>query len=368
MGALTILSGANASGKSTVLQALVLLHQTMSEHEWSNHLLLNGKSLQLGTVTDVVDQIHGRDSFELGICDKTINVHWCFKAKERRDMSLVMQSVAIDENIDNQLDKVHYLFPHDKNEISQSLANRIRNLTYLTAERVGPREIYPLFDPNVTHIVGPRGENTAGVLHGCRDYKVAASLILPNETKPQLQAQVETRMRMFFPGCRLDIQPIIGANAVSLGLRTSDDTEFHRPINIGFGLTQILPIVVAALSSQPEDILLIENPEVHLHPAGQALMGQFLAEMAQAGLQVIVETHSDHILNGVRRYVKTGKLKPEQVMIHFFRMRNENKSQVESPILDSQGNINFWPEGFFDQFDKDINYFADWGENNGASI
>jgi len=150
---------------------------------------------------------------------------------------------------------------------------------------------------------------------------------------------------------------------VTLGLRTSDDTDFHRPIHVGFGLTQVFPILVAALSAAQGDILLIENPEVHLHPAGQALMGQFLADVARAGVQVILETHSDHVLNGIRRSVKAERLAAGQVAIHFFRLRSAaEETQVFSPVLDDSGNIDAWPEGFFDQFDKDMNYFAGWGE------
>ncbi len=90
-------------------------------------------------------------------------------------------------------------------------------------------------------------------------------------------------------------------------------------------------------------------------------MGQFLADVARAGVQVMLETHSDHILNGIRRSVKAERLKPEQIAIHFFRPRSENIAQIISPQLDISGNIDCWPVGFFDQFDKDINYFAGWG-------
>lgn len=130
---------------------------------------------------------------------------------------------------------------------------------------------------------------------------------------------------------------------------------------MGFGLTQVFPIIVAALSAKAGDILLVENPEVHLHPAGQALMGQFLSQVAGAGIQVIVETHSDHILNGVRRAVKSEGLPPNQVAIHFFRPRTlEGGAQVISPQIDKTGNLDTWPDGFFDQFDKDMDFFAGW--------
>jgi predicted ATPase len=91
-------------------------------------------------------------------------------------------------------------------------------------------------------------------------------------------------------------------------------------------------------------------------------MGQFLAQVARAGVQVVLETHSDHILNGIRRSVKAGALTPEQTAIHFFMPRGGTGAQVISPQLDASGNIDTWPVGFFDQFDKDMNYFAGWGE------
>ena len=171
-------------------------------------------------------------------------------------------------------------------------------------------------------------------------------------------------MAQLFPGCVLAIDRVPRVNAVTLGLRTSPDTDFLRPVHTGFGLTQALPIVVAALSADRGDLLLIENPEVHLHPAGQAQMGQFLAAAAAAGVQVLVETHSDHLLNGVRRSVKDGTLASEAAALHFFRPRQTEgaagEPQVLSPTIDPEGNIDTWPDGFFDQFDKDMNYFAGW--------
>ena len=98
-------------------------------------------------------------------------------------------------------------------------------------------------------------------------------------------------MARFFPDCVLAIEQIPHANAVTLGIRISTDTKFLRPIHTGFGLTQVLPIVVAALSAKNNGLLLIENPEVHMHPAGQAMMGDFLAQVASAGVQVVIETH-----------------------------------------------------------------------------
>ena len=91
-------------------------------------------------------------------------------------------------------------------------------------------------------------------------------------------------------------------------------------------------------------------------------MGQFMAEVARSGRQVIVETHSDHVLNGIRRSVRSGRLPAEDVAIHFFRARSPGIPQALSLTLDSSGNVDAWPEGFFDQFDKDMDYLAGWGQ------
>jgi predicted ATPase len=360
LGNLTLLSGANASGKSSVLQALVLLHQTMHEHEWSTRLMLNGNVIKLGTVSDVVDKVHGRRAIEMGLWDEALHCHWIFSG-DRSEMSMAVDSIVINDAQHKQSKMLRYLIPYKPDDAVSPLAVRIKNLTYITAERVGPREVYSIEDRQVASVVGPAGENAVSVLHWGRDKKVLDGLVLSEAPNTRLR-QVEARMQTFFPGCTLMVQQVPQANAVTLGLRTSADTDFHRPVHEGFGLTQALPIVIAALSAAKDDIIMIENPEVHLHPAGQALMGQFLSDVARAGVQVFIETHSDHILNGIRRSVKNKRLSPERIAIHFFKPRSEDGTQVISPVIDSSGNLDTWPDGFFDQFDKDSNYFAGWGE------
>ena len=360
---LTLLTGLNASGKSSVLQALVLLHQTMREHEWTTRLALNGAGVRLGAMPDVVDEVFGRRSFEIELMDGEDTCGWTFEG-DRRDMSMAVQRVSVNGRTVAAPQSLRYLLPSDAESATpaDALARRLRDLTYITAERVGPQEAYALEDPHVVNVVGPRGEHAASVLHWGRDELVSADLALPGAPARRFR-QVEQRMRTLFPGCTLELQQAPRANAVTLGLRTSDDTGFHLPAHTGFGLTQCLPIVIAALSASEGDILLVENPEIHLHPAGQALMGRFMADIVRAGMQVLVETHSDHVLNGIRRAVKADCLSADRVVIHFFRPRSDDQPQVVSPAMDDSGNIDSWPEGFFDQFDKDASYFAGWGED-----
>lgn len=354
---LTLLAGSNASGKSSLLQALVVLHQTIRENEWSTRLILNGGILNLGTVQDVVNKIHGRNEFELALENDESTYRWSFIG-ERPEMSMEVNFLSKGEGLPGEL--LNRLLPMAPGETPE-ICSTLESLTYITAERIGPRDFYPLEDRSTIQTVGPRGEHAISCLFRLAEKSVSEHMCI-DTAPPTLMRQVEAWMQRFFPGCGIDVAPIARMNAVSLGIRTSAETDYHRPVNVGFGLTQVLPILVSVLSANRNDLILIENPEVHLHPAGQALMGGFLAMAASAGSQIILETHSDHVLNGIRRAVRKQVLTESQVALHFFRPSLPGLDQVVSPQLDAAGNLDIWPEGFFDQFDKDMNHFAGWGD------
>ena len=356
---LTLLTGFNASGKSSVLQALALLHQTMTEHEWSTRLMLNGSSVRLGTVGEV----SGRRGYSTVIEIENHRLDWVFTG-DRSEMSLAVQQVGIDDNFWDSPEELRHLLPpahfirpqgSGQNENAtalDTLTNSLRRLTYITADRTAPKELHPLEDQHQFKTVGSQGENTVSLLYRGRDERVLERLVLPDIPSLRLP-QVEGQMRELFPGFELELQPAAQrSNFVHLGMRTSNSVDFHSPVHTGFGLTQVLPIVVGALSASEGDILLVENPEVHLHPAGQALMGQFLAKVALAGVQVIVETHSDHILNGVRVAVAAEKLlSADDVAIHFFGAAAAGVTEIS---LNGSGGLSAWPPGFFDQAVEDL--------------
>ena len=356
---LTLLTGFNASGKSSVLQALALLHQTMNEHEWSTRLMLNGSTVRLGTVGEV----SGRRGYKTVIETENHRLSWVFTG-ERSEMSLAVQEVGIDDNSWNSPGELRYLLPiehpgrprvsglDEDTTALESLTKSLRRLTYITADRMAPTELHPLEDQYQFKTVGSKGENTVSLLYRGREESVLERLVLP-DFRPLRFQQVEGQMRELFPGFEMDLQLATRrSNAVNLGMRTSNAVDFHSPVHTGFGLTQVLPIVVAALSADEGDILLVENPEVHLHPAGQALMGQFLAKVALAGVQVMVETHSDHILNGVRIAVASKQLLgANEVAIHFFGGAEAGVTEIN---LNGNGSLSVWPSGFFDQAVEDL--------------
>lgn len=350
---LTVLSGMNGGGKSSVIQALALLAQTLAEREWGRTLMLEGPDLALGSAADVLNQKSARRRLSLGVSTTTEHVVWTFKADDRRALSVELEGVTINDQPRELSEPVRWLLPADYAELSTVVA-ALRRLSWITAERTGPRELLPLRDAQGHAQVGARGELAAGLLYW-REAKehddVSLELSVP-EVPRTLFHQVRARMQEFFPGCDLRVSPVDGASAVSLRLRSDSRDDFQRPQNVGFGLTQLFPILVAVLAARKGDVLLVENPEVHLHPQAQQRIGSLLASVASSGVQIVVETHSDHVLNGMRLAAKSQTISAEDIAVHFFAPALAGGDFVpKSPKMDSNGKLDSWPEGFFDQFD-----------------
>lgn len=345
---LTVLTGVNGGGKSSVIQALMLLAQTMSQREWGRTLLLEGPDLSLGSAADVFNHRSPPRRLTLGVATEDESIKWNFTAEDRRALSLQLDG-AEKNGVDLEVeDPIRCLLPLREAELSSTVSS-LRSMSWVTAERMGPRELLPLRDEQGHRYVGPRGELAAGLLYWRESDAVRVELCLP-ETPQTLYHQVRARMHEIFPGCDLRVSPIDGANAVSLRLRSDPRSDFHRPQNVGFGITQLFPIVVAVLAAKPGEILLIENPEVHLHPRAQQHIGMLLSMVAASGVQLIVETHSDHVLNGIRLAVKNRRISKENVAMHFFS-QDAGTAQLQSPTIDGDGRLDSWPAGFFDQFD-----------------
>ena len=145
-------------------------------------------------------------------------------------------------------------------------------------------------------------------------------------------------------------------NAVLMFTRDARGTKTEtRATHVGFGLSYALPIIVAALSLSPDGLLLVENPEAHLHPYSQSRMGAFLALMASTDRQIFVETHSEHVVNGIRLAVRYGLIPFEKVRIYFFHNTlASEQSKVSEIKVDARGALSSWPPGFFDQIEQDL--------------
>jgi predicted ATPase len=344
--ALTLLSGLNSTGKSTVLQSLLLLRQSYQQNLLqTTGLALNGDLVHIGTAKDALFEGAKEDviGFDLELGDGTTKGTWRFNYDREADvLALASRDLEVSDNI-----------------YTSSLFGI--GFHYLQAERIGPRRFFETSDFLVRQRrqLGPAGEYTAQFLATFGKENIGNSVLgHPQATSNTLQDQVEAWLGEVSPGTRISLTPNLGTDTVSLQysfVLGNQVSNGYRATNAGFGITYVLPIIVAVLSSRAGSLLLIENPEAHLHPRGQARIGELLALAASCGIQVVIETHSDHVLNGIRLLVHEGKLPPNELQLHFFQRRQQDgQSLVTSPHIDKNGRIDQWPDGFFDEWDKSL--------------
>lgn len=363
----TLLSGLNSSGKSTVLQALALLRQgymTAPAGEYglieeSRSIPLNGDLLELGTGQDVLHEDYIAElgaepeiTFRLRSGERRIYV--CQVGYSRDDSYL-----PVLHNLAEDLDDEHYLAePPDFNIFDDGFQ-------YLRADRINPAATYPRSaQPSERgSFLGTRGEYTVDVLRTHVDDPVPdGPLRHPAAARPGLSVQAEAWLSEICPGVNLEAVAIERTDLVRLGFkfRRPDHpiSAVRRPTNVGFGLTYVLPIIIACLTAAPGSMILLENPEAHIHPQGQSAMARLTCAAAAVGAQLVVETHSDHILNGVRLAVKRALLAPNDVALHYFRREDEG-IKIESPAIGPDGMLSQWPPGFFDEWDRSLDQLLD---------
>ncbi|GAB3461580.1 hypothetical protein GCM10027321_22400 [Massilia terrae] len=262
-----------------------------------------------------------------------------------------------------EIENFRSLCQQDKvTEESKSVEGTLISLSYLSSVREGTADSFPLPELTKDDVpdVGVDGRFAAYWYEKCADDEISPSRTHPSETATSLRKQMDAWFSTLFPGAGTNAQLVSTVLLASLQFRTAEFGEWRRPANVGYGYTYAFPILVALLTARDGQVVIIDSPEAHLHPFAQSQMGRLIAHMSAAGVQVIVETHSDHFLNGVRLAVKEGILPPENLRIHFFSGPSENDHGVRALNVDNAGNIDSWPNGFFDQSEKDLAKLSGW--------
>ncbi|TBG66105.1 DUF3696 domain-containing protein [Rhizobium leguminosarum] len=344
LGALTVLSGYNGAGKSSALQPLLLVAQALRLGRWDSPALLemplNGDLVRLGTVGDVLPPNASDISFQFVSSDASLRLNASAKAGER---SLTRRGF-------------------DGDGAWGDLFESISRLVYLSAVREGTIEAFPVPDrlDDGTHDIGMDGRFASYWYHQLADSEVEAAKLCPGESADTFRKQLDAWLGRLAPGARANVLAVPATSTFALQFKMSEIGEWRRPANVGYGLTYSFPIIVALLAARPGATVVIDSPEAHLHPRAQSQMGRMLATFAAAGIQVIVETHSDHVLNGIRIAVRDSVLPHDQTSLLFFSGASEGSHGVTMPRLDRQGRIDEWPDGFFDQSEKDVAHLAGW--------
>ncbi|MGW8801027.1 AAA family ATPase [Streptomyces sp. NPDC055775] len=357
----TLLTGLNSSGKSSVLQSLALLRQSfeaglLDEVDDMGGLLLNGELVELGTGQDVRHDTYVRhevnipDDRNIVLSVTTDGVPYEWRAEYGREDDLLRLLSRPVQPVSSTSHDLRSLFG--------------RRFQYLKADRIVPAVSYPRSHEAAVRrgFLGARGEHTVNFLRAHQDDSIKAeSLCLSEASSTTLLSQTDAWMQRLCPGVNLQAVGIDGTDTVRLsygfGAGVSASNRY-RPTNVGFGLTYALPIVVACLSARPDSLILLENPEAHLHPQGQTWLAYLAAAAVGAGAQVIMETHSDHVLNGLRLRVKQGKLPAASTAVHFFRRKGQS-TDVVTPVIADDGTLSDWPMGFFDEWENSLDQLLD---------
>ncbi|MGM3305029.1 AAA family ATPase [Anabaena sp. WFMT] len=340
---LTLLAGLNSTGKSSLLQSLLLLRQSSQQDDLLDRvgLALNGDLVSIGTAQDALFKRAKEDSMtlEIGI-NNNMKGTWVFNYDRQADIMQVSSLSNADAEIYNSS-----LFTD--------------NFHYLKAERIAPRNYFPMSDFQVKQHqqLGSQGEFTIHFL-SINEFKIIPhhQLLHPSAQSDNLKNQVEAWLGEISPGTRVDLELHSTMDLANLQY-SYEDNNSYRSSNVGFGITYILPILVAILSATSDTLILLENPEAHLHPKGQSKMGQLIALAANCGVQIILETHSDHVLNGIRKAVRHHKLDAQKVQINYFERyleKGQPITEIITPRIYPDGGIDKWPDGFFDQAEKDL--------------
>jgi len=207
--------------------------------------------------------------------------------------------------------------------------------------------------------VGYKGEFFADYLSERGNDEVKNESLKLEGYSKSLLYQMEKWLSIVTPGIIIETEnsPEVGAVRVLYGTTTGALVEKLNPLNVGFGLSYTAPIILALLKTRPGDLVILENPEAHLHPKGQRMIGEMIAKAAEGGAQIIVETHSDHLLNGIRLAVRKGSMDSQLIRINYFLTQSQGKGLMHtkvSPVILEDGSLSAWPDGFFDEWDKAI--------------
>ena len=303
---LNLFSGINSMGKSTVIQSLLMIRQAYEMGTLEKGVFLNGEYIQIGTGNDLY-YYNATDEIGISITDDFGTEHfWCIDYKRDADYLEVIQEKSI--NIEQ------------KNNLEQKINLLSNDFEYIVAERLGPRKSYEksFYDIQIKNHVGKYGEHAVYYLEKHADDPVGTPNVMIGEDK-SLKYQTEQWMNLITPGIQFEFRDVQEADSVSLKIRHVERAKEmgtimeYKPVNVGFGVSYTLPVIISILKAKPGDLVILENPEAHLHPRGQRKIGELISLAAQGGVQIIVETHSDHILNGIRLCVKRKLLEKELV-------------------------------------------------------
>lgn len=344
LASINIITGINSSGKSSLLQTILLLNQYSKK---TGKVGLNGDFVKLGTIGDVLNQFYSDN--EIKISYETANLEKISLTISNPEENLTMDVAAVSCSGNIRL-----------------LKKLLKNIKYLSAERMGAEFTYEINRND--HGIGIKGEQTVSFIQENKDVKVRKELIHPNikeskEIKNSLLNNINEWMKELSPGISLAFEANQKLRTANMSASYYSDSLLGSvtPKNFGFGISYCLPFLALLLTSKKDDLLLIENPEAHIHPTGQTKLGYLSALAANSGVQLVIETHSDHFFNGIRLAIKEGVITNNKVKGYYFDKKIKGEKSMQSLVTEvsqvelyDNGKIKNAPIGFFDEWQNSL--------------
>lgn len=336
---LNLLFGMNGMGKSSVIQSFLLLRQSFWENHQSNldYLYTNGELTRLGTAKDVLCQNAEAERIRFYVqYSESLCYDFLYEAGDSKNDQLKRFQSVNGETYETSLFTNEFI--------------------YLGAEHLGPRKQYSTenWKKDGVSKLGVFGEFVVPFLavEG-ETIRVPENMCLKTGKTNRLIDQVSAWMSKISPGIKLSAELLPLIEKAKLNISYSGGTlafEPFLPVNVGFGISYVLPLIVDLLISSEKSLVLIENPESHLHPKGQTAMAELIALAAENGCQILCESHSDHIINGIRVAVRQGLIDHQKLMVSYFSKNEQQETVAEHIRVDKKGALSKYPDGLLDEW------------------
>lgn len=349
--------GLNGRGKSSLLQSILLMSQSVQETNSLKELIISSNFLKLGEFKDI------RNSNS----DIT-QVKFEFKTDIEKMESFSFEYINNEQYPDRGILNEFELNGHKSSEetISDSettggtnksinykddsrILNIFKNVHYVSADRIGPRLFADKYGIGNIEKTDSRGENSINILSSNRE-KLNENLFIGDRVPNNLTELCQTWLSYIFDGANIKVNSK-GESVLALNLSSKDNGLLYKSVNVGFGYSYILSIVITCLLAKENDIVIFENPEAHLHPKAQSRLTQLFTRLSLSKVQLFIESHSEHILNGLRVGIANTScsITDESVKSYFF----DENYKIEKLNIDNKGFVSNWPKDFFDQSDID---------------
>lgn len=327
---INLLIGTNSSGKSSIIQGILLAIQNLEKA-----CGLNGDLVSLGTFEETRCVYSKNKRIDVQVTDGEHTFHVSLAQGEASEPDVYTS----------------YKSKKSHNVLVEKWNYKKRNFQYLSCDRVGPLNVYKK-NMTMEDVIGIDGEFAISFLN-----KHATDVLevgfCKGDVDYTLLGQVNWWLS-YITNAEISIEEIQGADLVKASYMMHDVVKI-RPTNIGSGISYLISILIECLSSPVNSVIVVENPEIHLHPSAQAKLCGFFYFISQNKRQLFIETHSDHIFNGFRAGIAVAEMDKEKINIQFVSLDEKNVSQALEVEVGRMGRIENQQKNLFDQFDIDLN-------------